>query len=219
MGRDPEKERIGLLVEESIKDDWEEFIGDTYGHPKNFSELIRTATNNFVEQRRGDSDGSLPPSSGGDGSGLNADDRQKIERASEAATSIEGAMERLVARMSSIEETVEEQSRRREVTNHAAKILPTIQPTSREWTETDVWAPPTDVKSPGPPTSSETAEEARLRDETVRETTDGTPEQVGEHFGVDEITARAALEHLREELGFIERETFDGTAYYWRNEG
>jgi len=219
MGQDSEWKRIGLQVKPSTKTEWENFINETYGHPKNFSELIRAATNEFVEQRTGDSDGSLPPSSGGDGSGLSADDRRKIERASEAATSIEEAMEKLVGRMLSIEETVEEQSRRREVTNHAAKILPTIRPTSREWTETDVWAPPTDVKSPGPSTSSETAEEARLHDETVRETTDGTPEQVGEHFGVDEITARAALEQLREEFGFIERETFDGTAYYWRNDG
>jgi len=31
--------------------------------------------------------------------------------------------------------------------------------------------------------------------------------------------ARAALEQLREEHGFIERETFDGAAYYWRNDG
>lgn len=218
MAQDPEKVRIGLQVEAEVKERWEDFVEETHGEPKNLSSLIRIAVNEHVERHGGDGDGPLSPSSGGDSGGLTAEDRRKIERASEAATSVEETVDGLVNRVLSIEETVEEQSSRQEVVNHAAKILPTIRPTSERWTDTDVWAPPKDIWSPKPPTSSEKAQEASLRGETVRESTNGTPEQVGDYFGVDEIVARAALEQLREEHGFIERKTFDGDVYYWRNE-
>jgi len=218
MARDSEKVRIGLQVEKDVKKNWDDFTDETYGHPKNLSELIRTATNEYVERHGGDGDELLSPSSDDGGGGLTSEDRRKIERASEAATSVEETVDGLVNRVLSIEETVEEQSSRQEVVNHAAKILPTIRPTSERWTDTDVWAPPKDIWSPKPPTSSEKAQEASLRGETVRESTNGTPEQVAEYFGVDEIVARAALEQLREDLGLIERVTVGEATYYWRNE-